>query len=111
MDFIGAIGFSLASAAYALFALLIIAARNNSLLARWVLFCTLITFSSNLIAALQIKLGYSLQWTMFADGFKLILKPFCTIPDTSRPLFGHFPNFHIFYPLFGLKWVILRIFS
>ena len=71
MDYIGTIGFSLASAAYALFALLIIAARNNSLLARWVLFCTLITFSTNLIAALQIKLGYSLQWSMFADGFKL----------------------------------------
>ena len=71
MDFIGSIGFSLASAAYALFALLVVAARNSSLLARWVLFCTLITFSSNLVAALQIKLGYSLQWAMLADAFKI----------------------------------------
>ena len=55
MDFIGSIGFSLASAAYALFTLLVVAARNSSLLARWVLFCTLITFGSNLVAALQIK--------------------------------------------------------
>jgi putative PEP-CTERM system histidine kinase len=71
MDFIGLIGFSLASAAYILLALLIIAARNRSLLARGVLICTLITLSSNLIAALQIKLGYSLQWAMLADGFKI----------------------------------------
>ena len=71
MDFIGLIGFSLASAAYLLFALLIIAARNSSLLARWVLFCTLVTLGSNIIAALQIKLGFSLQWVMLADGFKI----------------------------------------
>ena len=71
MDFIGLIGFSLASAAYILFALLIIAARNRGLLARWVLFCALITFGSNAVAALQIKLGFSLQWAMLADGFKI----------------------------------------
>ena len=71
MDFIGLIGFSLASAAYTLFALLIIAARNSSLLARWVLICTLVMLSSNVIAALQIKLGFNLQWAMLADGFKI----------------------------------------
>jgi len=71
MDFIGLIGFSLASAAYILFALLIIAARNNSLLARWVLICTLVTLASNLIAALQIKVGFSLQWVILADGIKI----------------------------------------
>ena len=57
MDFYGLIGFSLAAGVYALFALLIIAARNHSLVARAVLFCALVTLSSNLIAALQIKLG------------------------------------------------------
>ena len=71
MDFIGLIGFSVASVAYALFSLLIIAARNSSLLARWVLFCTMLTFASNLVSALQIELGYSLQWAMFADGIKI----------------------------------------
>jgi putative PEP-CTERM system histidine kinase len=71
MDFIGLIGFSLAGAAYALFSLLIIAARNSSLLARWVLFCTLITFGNNVVAALQIKLGFSLQWAMLADAVKI----------------------------------------
>lgn len=71
MDFYGLIGFSLAVGVYILFALLIIAARNYSLVARVVLICTLITLSSNLIAALQIKLGFSLQWAMLADGFKV----------------------------------------
>lgn len=71
MDFYGLIGFSLAVGVYALFALLIVAARNHSLVARAVLICSLVTLSSNLIAALQIKLGYSLQWAMLADGFKI----------------------------------------
>jgi len=71
MDFIGLIGFSLAVAVYTLFALLIIAARNRSLVARAVLFCTLVTLTSNLIAALQINFGFSLQWVMLADGFKV----------------------------------------
>jgi putative PEP-CTERM system histidine kinase len=71
MDFIGLIGFSFAGAAYALFALLIIAARNKSLLAQWVLVCTLVTLASNAIAAVQIKLGFSLQWAMLTDGFKI----------------------------------------
>ncbi|WP_085300435.1 XrtA/PEP-CTERM system histidine kinase PrsK [Cognaticolwellia mytili] len=71
MDFIGSIGFSLASVAYAIFTLLIIAARNNSLLARWVLFCILVTLTTNVVAALQIKFGYSLQWALLADAFKI----------------------------------------
>lgn len=71
MDFIGLLGFSLAVVVYVLLALLIIAARNRSLVAKAVLLCTLVTLSSNLVAALQIKLGYSLQWAMLADGFKI----------------------------------------
>jgi putative PEP-CTERM system histidine kinase len=71
MDFIGSIGFSLASVAYTVFTMLIIAARNNSLLARWVLFCIVVTVMTNTIAALQIKLGYSLLWAIFADGVKI----------------------------------------
>jgi putative PEP-CTERM system histidine kinase len=71
MDLIGLIGFSLASIAYIVVMLLIIAARNNSLLARWVLFCIVVTFVSNLVAALQIKFGYSIQWAMFTDSFKI----------------------------------------
>ena len=71
MDFIGLVGFSLASAAYTVFALLIVAARNKSLIARWLLFCIVVTQGSSLVAALQIKFGYSLQWAMFSDGIKI----------------------------------------
>ena len=71
MDFFGTIGYSLASVAYALFSLLIIAARNNTLLARWVLLCTLVTCGSSVVASLQIKLGFSLQWAMLADCLKI----------------------------------------
>lgn len=95
MDFIGLIGFSLASAAYALFALLIIAARNSSLLARWVLFCALVTLASNLVAALQIKLGFSLQWVMLSDGFEiacwsLLIISFNTEHRNLRALIGNY---------------------
>jgi len=71
MDSFGLIGYSLASAAYFVFALLIFAARNNRTLARWVLICTLVTVVSNAIAALQIKLGLSLQWVMIIDACKI----------------------------------------
>ena len=36
---------------------------------------------------------------MVQNGFKISLKPFCSIPDTFWPLFGHFPQFSHFYPL------------
>jgi putative PEP-CTERM system histidine kinase len=71
MDSLGLVGYSLASTAYFVFALLIFAARNNTSLARWVLVSTLVTVVTNVLAALQIKLGFSLQWAMLADGFKI----------------------------------------
>jgi putative PEP-CTERM system histidine kinase len=71
MDSFGLIGYSLAAGAYLVFALLIIAARNNTSLARWVLISTLVTVAANSVAALQIKIGFSLQWAMLADGFKV----------------------------------------
>lgn len=71
MDSLGLFGYSLASAAYFIFALLIFAARNNTTLARWVLISALITVIANAVSALQIKIGFSLQWAMLADGFKI----------------------------------------
>jgi putative PEP-CTERM system histidine kinase len=71
MDSLGLFGYSLASVAYFVFALLIFAARNHTTLARWVLVCTLVTVATNAVAAAQIKLGFSLQWAMLADGFKI----------------------------------------
>jgi putative PEP-CTERM system histidine kinase len=71
MDSLGLFGYSIASAAYFVFALLIFAARNNTTLARWVLISALITVIANVVAALQIQIGFSLQWAMLADGFKI----------------------------------------
>ncbi|MBA6352537.1 XrtA/PEP-CTERM system histidine kinase PrsK [Colwellia sp. BRX9-1] len=71
MDSLGLFGYSLAGIAYLVFALLIFAARNKTTLARWVLVSVLVTVIANGVAALQIKLGFSLQWAMLADGFKV----------------------------------------
>lgn len=71
MDSFGLFGYLLASAAYFVFAMLIFAARNNTTLARWVLISAFVTVMANAVAALQIKLGFSLQWAMLADGFKI----------------------------------------
>jgi len=71
MEFVGIVGFSLGSIAYFVFALLIFAAHNKTLLARWMLISVLITVGANLVALLQIKLGLSLQWAMLADGLKI----------------------------------------
>jgi putative PEP-CTERM system histidine kinase len=71
MDAFGLIGYSLASAAYLVFALLIFAARNNTALARWVLISALVTLVANVVAVTQIKFGFNLQWAMIADGFKI----------------------------------------
>jgi len=71
MDSFGLTGYSLASAAYLLFALLIFAARNNTTLARWVSLSTLVTVVANVVAALQIEIGYSLQWVMIGDAGKI----------------------------------------
>jgi putative PEP-CTERM system histidine kinase len=71
MDSLGLFGYSLASAAYFVFALLIFAARNKTSLARWVLVSVLVTVIANVVAALQIQIGFSLQWAMLADGLKV----------------------------------------
>jgi putative PEP-CTERM system histidine kinase len=71
MDSLGLLGYTLASGAYFVFALLIFAARNNTTLARWVIISTLVTVLANVVAAVQIKLVFSLHWVMLADGFKI----------------------------------------
>ena len=71
MEMIGLTGFTLGASAYFMFALLVFAARNKTLFARWMLISVLITFVAYLVAFMQIKLSYGLQWVMLADGFKI----------------------------------------
>ena len=71
MNLFGSIGFSLAAVSYFVFILLIFAARNNSLLAKWLIFSALITIAANTVAALQIEFGFSLQWALIFDAIKI----------------------------------------
>jgi len=68
---IGIWGYSFASVAYVLFSLLILAAHNQSSIAKWVFFSALMAGGANLIAALQISLTFSLQWAMLVDAIKI----------------------------------------
>ncbi|GLX82121.1 XrtA/PEP-CTERM system histidine kinase PrsK [Thalassotalea eurytherma] len=71
MEYVGFIGYALAGLAYVVFALLLFAARNNSLLALWLIGCVLITAGANVVAAAQIEFGYSLLWVMAIDTIKI----------------------------------------
>ncbi len=71
MDSIGFLGFAFASVSYLIFILLLFAARNKTLLARCILICTFTTLTANVVATLQIELGFTLQWVMLADSIKI----------------------------------------
>ena len=68
---VGIWGYSFASIAYVIFSLLILAAHNQSVFAKWLFFSSLMAGSANVIAALQIYIGFSLQWAMLADVIKI----------------------------------------
>lgn len=71
MEYVGFIGYALAGLAYVVFALLLFAARNNSLLAVWLVGCVLITATANIVAAAQIEFDFSLIWVMVIDTVKI----------------------------------------
>lgn len=68
---VGIWGYSFASIAYIIFSLLILAAHNKSSIAKWLLFSALMAATANIIGALQVSLGFSLQWAMLADAIKI----------------------------------------
>lgn len=68
---VGIWGYSFAGVGYLIFSLLILAAHNKSSIAKWLLICALTTVMANVVASLQISIGYSLQWAMIADAFKI----------------------------------------
>ncbi len=71
MEVIGTSGYFLASCAYAVFILLLLAARNKTLSGLLVLLATSLVFASSLVAALQPKQGYSLLIVLVIETFKL----------------------------------------
>ena len=97
MVFVGFVGYSLSFIAYLLFSFMLVAARNNLILARWTIVAVTTSTLASVLAAAQIKLGFSLQWVMLADGIKIacwsILVLICNTELTSiRQLLS---NFHI----------------
>jgi len=68
---IGLWGYSFASVAYTVFALLILAAHNKSSLAKWILLTSFIAGTVNVFSALQLTMAYSLQWVMLLDAIKI----------------------------------------
>jgi putative PEP-CTERM system histidine kinase len=71
MEVIGTSGYFLAACAYAVFILLLLAARNKTLAGGLVLLASLLVFSSSLSAALQPKQGFSLLIVMAIETIKL----------------------------------------
>ena len=71
MDIIGTSGYFLASCAYAVFILLLLAARNKTLAGRLVLLAAVLILASSLTAALQPKQGFSLLTVLAIETFKL----------------------------------------
>jgi putative PEP-CTERM system histidine kinase len=71
MEVIGTSGYFLASCAYAVFILLLLAARNKTLAGSLVLFAAFLVFSSSLTAALQPKQEFSLLIVMAIETFKV----------------------------------------
>lgn len=68
---VGVWGYSFASIAYIIFSLLIIAAHNQSSIAKWILISALMAGIANIVGALQVTLDFSLQWAMLADVIKI----------------------------------------
>ena len=73
MEVIGTSGYFLAACAYAVFILLLLAARNKTLAGGLVLLASLLVFSSSLSAALQPKQGFSLLIVMAIETVKLAI--------------------------------------
>ena len=71
MEVIGTSGYFLASCAYAVFILLLLAARNKTLAGGLVLLAAFLVFSSSLTAALQPKQEFSLLIVMAIETFKV----------------------------------------
>jgi putative PEP-CTERM system histidine kinase len=73
LETIGISGYLLATCAYLVFILLLIAARNNTLPGKLVLIGSVLILASSITAALQIYQAFSLQWVLLIETFKLAI--------------------------------------
>ncbi|MDX2367684.1 MAG: PEP-CTERM system histidine kinase PrsK [Colwellia sp.] len=73
MALAGILGYLLATCAYLVFILLLLAARNNTLSGKLVLIGSVLILASSVTAALQIDQAFSLQWVLLIETFKLAI--------------------------------------
>ena len=73
MEVIGTSGYFLATCAYAVFILLLLAARNKTLAGGLILVAAMLVFSSSLTAAIQPKQGFSLLIVLGIETLKLAI--------------------------------------
>lgn len=71
MALAGISGYLLATCAYVVFILLLLAARNNTLSGRLVLIGSVLILASSITAALQIDQSFSLRWVLLIETVKL----------------------------------------
>lgn len=71
MWIVGILGYAGASIAYAIFAIMLFAARNKTPVARWLLICAFVMVFANGFAAAQMEFSFTLQWVMALDSLKI----------------------------------------
>ena len=71
MHSVGLFGYGFASLAFLLFTLLVVAARNTSLLSRWVVFCAFVSFASYSIYASQVYFLFPLIYALAIDTVRI----------------------------------------
>lgn len=72
MALAGLIGYVLSTVAFLVFMLLLLAARNNTLAGKLVLFASLVSMSASFMAALNLSHGYSLFLVFIFEALKLL---------------------------------------
>lgn len=94
MEVIGTSGYFLASFAYVVFILLVLAARNKTIAGGLILLAAILTFSASLGSALQPEQGYSLLLVMSIENVKVIVWSLLIISTQTKitalkSLFSH----------------------
>ena len=79
MALVGILGYSIASFAFLIFILLLLAARNNTLAGRLMLFASIITMVASCIAVVQLQQSFTLKLVLIFEGLKLLLWPMLII--------------------------------
>ena len=79
MQQVGLFGYIFSGIAFLIFILLLLAARNNTLAGRLMLFASIITMMASFFSAVQLQQLFTLKLVLIFEGFKLLLWPMLII--------------------------------